>query len=210
MGRCQVSVTHLRSLIETCPKIEHGLTMSDLDGKDKMNFSSVLKITSDRVIKMLHHQPDAEGTEMYLIIIQHILDAFMDPDLLADDRIFLLWKVVFFLRLWRSALIEENMSLEEHFITPNAYECIEMNAHAIIHIVRRLRNDGLPQHLIVSLMSSQPCEKIFRAARSLTSVFATVINFDLLQIMGRLRRIELQGHVIELLGTDFAFPRYVS
>ena len=37
-----------------------------------------------------------------------------------------MWKTVFFLRIWRSWLSENGYDLKEHFITENAYACIEL------------------------------------------------------------------------------------
>ena len=42
------------------------------------------------------------------------------------------------------------------------------------------------------LLGSQSCEKIFRAARSMTPTFSTVLNFGMLSLLQRLHRIHIQ------------------
>ena len=42
------------------------------------------------------------------------------------------------------------------------------------------------------MFGSQSCEKIFRAARSMTTTFSTVINFSLLGLLRRLNRLHIQ------------------
>lgn len=45
------------------------------------------------------------------------------------------------------------------------------------------------------LCSSQPCEKIFRQIRSMTSTFSTVVNFNLLSILRRLNRLQILNEI---------------
>ena len=54
-------------------------------------------------------------------------------------------------------------NLADHFITCNTYTCVELNAHSLI------------------------------AARSMTSVFSTVINFGMLGLLQRLHCLQVQG-----------------
>lgn len=206
MGSFSVSVEHLHYVVDQ-DKFDHGLTRSDLDGRDKMNFPSVVRMTEDRALQVLRRQSDATATEMFLRITRDILDAFLAEDLSAFDRIFLSWRALFFLRIWREWCLEEGLVLADSFVTSTCFLCFELNGHAMIKIIRRLRDEGLPELFIPELFSSQACEKFFRAARSLCATFATVVNFDLLEFLRRLRRIELQGQIVTQLSGDFVFPR---
>ncbi|CAA3032908.1 Hypothetical predicted protein [Olea europaea subsp. europaea] len=129
MGRFSVSSTHLHHVIDNSSKFDHGLTKTDLDGLDKINFPSVLKMTDERVLNILRKQPDADGTETFLRIRRDVLDAFLKEDLSPEDRIFLMF-----------------------------------------------RDAGKGDLLVPDLFESQPSERIFRAARSLTTTEATVIQ----------------------------------
>jgi len=43
------------------------------------------------------------------------------------------------------------------------------------------------------LLASQCCEKVFRAARSMSSIYSTIINFGMLGLLQRLHRLHFQG-----------------
>ena len=47
-------------------------------------------------------------------------------------------------------------------------------------------------HFLPWLLGSQPCEKAFRAVRSMTSTFSTMINFSMLGLLNRLHRLQIQ------------------
>ena len=42
------------------------------------------------------------------------------------------------------------------------------------------------------LLGSQPCEKAFRAARSMTPTFSTIVNFNVLGLLRRLHKLQIQ------------------
>ena len=70
-----------------------------------------------------------------------------------------------------------------NFITYNAYSCIELNSHSFILLLLIMR-DQIPNgnnHFLPWLLGSQACEQIFRAARSMTLTFSTLINFSTLR-----------------------------
>ena len=61
------------------------------------------------------------------------------------------------------------------------------------------------------LFGSQTCEKIFRAARSMTSTFSTVINFGILALLRRLHRLHMQFSLeSEADRTGIIYPRACS
>ena len=102
--------------------------------------------------------------------------------------------------------------MENNFITTNAYICIELNAHALITFLLALQ-DSQSEYITCNcylpwLLGSQPCEQAFRAARSMTSIFSTVINFSLKGLLQRLHKlqsfIELQS---ESDNTNIIYPQ---
>lgn len=92
--------------------------------------------------------------------------------------------------MWRHWLKENNYPLSIHFISLNAYVCIELNAHALILAALKSHYLKDPKMLTTWLMSSQPCEQTFRAARSMTSTFSTIVNFSMLEILQRLHKLQ--------------------
>ena len=59
----------------------------------------------------------------------------------------------------------------------NAYMCIELNAHSLISFILTLRNCLPDSGFLPWLLGSQSCEKAFRAAHSMSSIFSMVIFF---------------------------------
>ena len=64
-------------------------------------------------------------------------------------------------------------SMENNFFSLNAYLCIEINAHAIILLIMRLRNRK--ELFKPWLTGSQSCESYFRTARSCTPTESTQV-----------------------------------
>lgn len=207
MGQYEVSVTHLHHILATESRLQHNLTATDLHGKDKMNFRAVERMTSDAVFQFLYSQDDATGTSMYLSIMRDIMDAFLKEDLPPLKRILLLWRSTFFLRLWRLWLQEEGYNLEQHFITSNAFMCVELNTHGLTKLSRKLRDEGRPELFLPTLTSSQPCEGRFRDLRSQTSTKSTVVNVSMREALRRDGRVQLQGDIACEIGSEFRFPR---
>lgn len=69
MGEKYASVNHLLELINNCSKIDHNLTISDVCPKDKQNYTSAEKISSDAVLFCLKKVSNSEATQAYLQVI---------------------------------------------------------------------------------------------------------------------------------------------
>lgn len=210
MGGFKVSVTHLFHLLYTENRLQHGLTATDLNGHDKMNFRAVQRMTSPAVIELLKKQEDAMGTALYLEVMGDIMAAFLDEDLTARQRLHMLWRATFFFRDWRNWLLAGHYSLPDNYITINSFVCEELNTHGATKLVRKLRDDGHPELFLPALLSSQPCEGRFRALRSQTSTQHTVVNVSMREALRRDARVQLQGDIVCLIGSEFRFPRYVA
>lgn len=66
MGDHYASIDHLIQLIDNYSKIDHGLTISDVCPKDKQNYASCEKITSNAVFSLLPKIANSEATQAYL------------------------------------------------------------------------------------------------------------------------------------------------
>ena len=198
MGNFTAGPHHLSLLYNNFEKDQHGMRLKDIDCRDRQNYEAVLHITSPSVFSILEKIPDAKGTIQYLRILRYFIDGFLDKSLTAQDRIKKVWYVVFFLHFWNHWISSQKPQycIRNNFITSNAYSCIELNAHALIMLIRMLRDNTIIQdgglHVLPWLLGSQPCEKAFRAVRSMTSTFSTVINFSLLDLLNRLHRLYIQ------------------
>jgi len=206
IGNYTISVSHLKILLETFSKDKHLLTLSDLIPEDKMNFRSAEKICSPVVQEMLKHVPQSLGAICFLETMNNILSSFLDKSLTVEDRIYRIWRSVYFLRIWRYSILKnKEYSLKDNFITTNAYSCIELNALSLILLVKKFRDSTYclrPYMFIPWHFSSQTCEELFRTTRSMTSTFSTVVNFTMKDILQRLTRIELLNMIQNDLHED--------
>ena len=183
---------HLEHIVHSISKATHGLTLQSISHKDKQNYESVSILVSESVQQCLQKECTLrpKGTEIYLSLMRNIRNAFFDKSLSPLDRIFLLWTTVFFCRIWRSWLSANNYDLKEHFITDNAYTCIELNTHMVLNlIINVMRGQFPPAALRIWLTGSQGCEQMFRLLRSMTPTFSTMINFTIRAMMDRIHKI---------------------
>jgi len=164
-----------------------------LDHQDRQNFEAALRITSANVLSLLDEIPDSKATKYYLHITRSILECFLSKEMDIATRIREAWFSLFFVRYWRKWLLfQDDYTLERNFISLNSYLCIEINAHAIIILVLILRTQGLSEYCFPWMLGSQPCERAFRAARSMTPTFSTMINFTVLGLIKRLHKLQIQ------------------
>lgn len=176
MGSFDVSVAHLKVLINTDDKFNHGLVRSDICPDDRQNFRSLQKCYDDRVINALKlHVPGSEATVMYLNLCKKIHSAFLDKDLTPCERLKKIWHAAYFFRAWRLWALKNYKQI--NFITDEAYACIELNANGLIQLIKKMREAKSPEKFLPFLFTSQTCKEHFRMLRSMTSINWTRINW---------------------------------
>lgn len=224
LGNKQISFAHLKILVNsTVPKSIHGLTISDIDPKDRQNYRSFEKITSERVRNALsEYVMDSEGTVKFLEKCHQITSSFMQYDLTPLARVYRIWNAVYFLRIWRSWInstrssnVEERAvhtdapgyTIGNNFITSNCYNCIEINAAALIELMKQFRDENTPEKFLPPIFDSQICEKMFRHFRSMGTANYTKINFTMVELLNMARRVEIKNSIeqSELADVKIAF-----
>lgn len=202
-----IRVAHLNLLLKNYSKDQHSLTANVLNPLDRQNFQSVLRICDDMVIKLLEEKvPGSEGTAKFLQMSKNIIDSYSNVHLSPRERIRKVWEPVFVLRIWREYISSKNkLSLEKNFLTHNCYICIEIIAHSIVLIMLHLQKINKPELFFPFLYESQACESTFRQIRSMSTVYCTVTNCSVKEMIDRINRIELQSEIAT--STDFIFPR---
>lgn len=218
MGNKIVSISHLKILINNVPKEVHGLVVKDVCPDDRQNFKSLQKVMMPRVLNALTEYVDeSQATVMYFGIYSEITSSMLDLNISPLERVYKIWFAAYFIRIWRIWIknMQKNQSnikysLSDNFISPNSYACVEINAHNIIKIIRKLRCLGLPELFHPNYFSSQPCEETFRQLRSMGTMNFTKINFTLLEVFHLIGRVELQNDIIYSKLAEFdsiSFPR---
>lgn len=231
IGNKIVSSSHLKYLIEIVSKDKHRLTRYDIEPKDRQNVLSAEKICTENVMECLsNYVPGSEGTIIFLKAMRSVFVAFSDDEMRSSERIYHIWYAVFFFRAWRSWIVDSDIirnptaqihtkkskrfyNLKENFISTNCYTCIELNAHALVKHVLVDESSGETSSdnnkiFFSDLYGSQPCEKTFRQVRSFTSTFSTVVNFNMLDIIHRIKKVQLQSDIIADSNDKIKFPRF--
>ena len=88
MGSYQGSVQHLHQLLRTTNKIDHNLSKSDLNVRNKQNFSSCQRIPSDNVLDVLFLKGQYKAAYNYLLILNLLIIAYTQPNVSLLDRIY--------------------------------------------------------------------------------------------------------------------------
>ena len=84
------------------------------------------------------------GTAVYLALIRDSKELYLNKAISLATRLYLIWKVVFFMRVWRTWLECNELGESDHFITSNAYVCIELNAHMLLKLVYNVATKAFP------------------------------------------------------------------
>ncbi|XP_045023267.1 uncharacterized protein LOC123466338 [Daphnia magna] len=212
LGNFIATTAHIVALQEIIGKDRHGLRVGDVLLEDKMNYDAVRRLSKPHVRELLsQYVPKSEGTCFYLELMDNSTSSYLDKKLSPLDRVYRMWKSVFELRYWRYWMSCDNVyPLGNHFITLNAYLCVEINAHALVMLITKLRDT--PQLFKPWLFSSQPCESYFKACRSFTPVGSTQLNFTLLDfIYSRCKKVDVALRLTALGHSDnIVYPRHVK
>ncbi|CAF3376935.1 unnamed protein product [Rotaria sp. Silwood2] len=169
LGQDQITIDHLKNIINSdqYTKLDHGLTQSDLNPKDRQNFNSCIKLISNDIPNLLVDDIDANGTHVYLQLLKIIVKAFIDKATTISERLTLSWCVVFVCRLWWSCIKistfqnsstakNEKINKAKYFITKPAYLSMEINAHNLLYLVLLVKEKKLPKEVLnIHIFNSQ-------------------------------------------------------
>lgn len=187
-----------------------GARLTDVRLIDRQNFHSYEKIVDERAIRALqNHVNDAEATIKYLQLCSDVTSSYLDFEMTPLDRIFHMFRGVYFLRIWRNHVNSSRFhTLKENFITYNAHTGIEINARSLINCIKKLRDRNLPEWFLPTIYDSQTCEKTFRLLRSMGTVNFTRIHFLLYDISHMFGRVEVQNQIayFKLCDGQVTFP----
>lgn len=207
MSGHKVSIDHLRELLRNVNKSVHGLNNIDVFPIDRQNFRSFEKIVHERVVEALKNNvKDCEGTVMYLQLCYEIVSSYMDYQIPPKIRLYRIYHAVYFLRIWKNCLKSSRFyTVDKNFISNNTYTGIEINAQSMIHLIKKCRDENIPDHFLPTMFDSQTCEKAFRQLRSMGTTNLTRINFSLYELLHMIGRIEAQNYI-----AYFELPEGVS
>lgn len=207
IGKFKITKHHLLKIVRDFSKEKHNLTEAIVDPSDRQNFDYAQRIVDKKVINLLNQNViNSDGTVVYLQMMNNIIEALSNPELQAEQIIGLIWHQMFLFRIWRQHIKRSpKLTYKDNFISHNCYVCLEINAQSIILLIIYLKKKNLPELFITTLLGSQQCENLFRALRSMSSVYSTVTNMSVLEMMHRIKRVDLQNSIKHNL-PQFEFP----
>jgi hypothetical protein len=210
--------------------------LSDLNPRDHQNFASCQKICCEEVLQGLKHVNDSNGTYIYLKILRSIIDAYYEKDTPFLRRIYLAWFAVFIVRIWltwiqvttKKELDDTLTTLTQHwdipcrrsvttkqqfFLTSPAVFSIELNAHTLTYLALLVIQQDLPKEVLnIDRFNFQTCESTFRAARSMSSPFSTIVNFTVSQFFDRATKLSALNSIkssnAQQLAPTLRFPQH--
>ena len=100
--------------------------------------------------------------------------------------------------------------MKQNLLTNNTYLCIELNAHALLTFLMNTRDNVNKNDVVFFpwLLGSLSCEKTFRSARSMSTVFSSVLNFSILGLLCRLHHLNIQAMLqVDAEKSRIRFPR---
>lgn len=179
-------------LLKRFPKGKHGLTQQAIDNKDKQNYGSIELLIQPGVAECLNELivSRSSGTVIYQSMMRDIGDCLFDKLICPLDRLYKIWKAIFFRRIWRKWL---SMTENDHFITNNAYLCIQLNGHMLTNLVHNVANGTFPYshpNLYEYGYAVLRHVRNFFVLRSTTPTFSTIANFSFKGILGKIHKLQ--------------------
>ncbi|CAF4007225.1 unnamed protein product [Adineta steineri] len=225
IGSYSVDIQDVFDLIELESKVEHNLIKCDVDPKDRQNFTSCLRISSENVLNLLKKNEKATGTYVYLSLLRLIIIGFIERSTTIQERLLHVWTVVFTCRFWFSWIqyleLKDNRNSsatlsdlkKNTFITKPTFWCIEINAHSLLFVILLVINNKLPiDALNTFTFNSQICENTFRIARSLSGAFSSNTSFSVKSFLKRCEKISIINSIKNRGGQigdyQFYFPQH--
>lgn len=208
-GKYFIRLQHLYELMESTSKDQHLLTPSILNPTDRQNFTSVQRMCSVNVTRLLKEKiKNSDGTAQFLQIVRDVINAFLDKELTPLQRIRKIWYSIFLIRFWREFIVSKReYTLKNNFLTVNCYSCIEINAHSLVLCILHLQRINRPDLFAPYLYDSQACESTFRQLRGMTSTYSVVTNCSAKEILSRISKIQLQNDITHITSHEYVYPR---
>ena len=88
LGDDEITMKHIEELINNSSytKLDHCLTKSDINLKDRQNYNSCMKLISTDVLNLLEHSTGTNGTIVYLKLLKMIVRAYIDKTTSIRER----------------------------------------------------------------------------------------------------------------------------
>ena len=100
IGNEEVSIEVSMKLIENESKLVHGLVKTDIDSKDRQNFTCCLTLSDDDVLAVLENIEYSQVTRIYLRPLRSVILAYVKHNTSIIDRLYHSCLSVFLCCIW--------------------------------------------------------------------------------------------------------------
>lgn len=173
-------------------KIESGLWKTDVWVKDRQNVNAALRLFSTRCVDTLGkwNRNVSLGTRVYLEHGNMLIKLFNDKDLSLNQRIYYAWRIVIFMRFWRSWLQTHGFTMEQYFISNQCYKDLMITCHSFILTVKLLNKFYPNIPLTPWCWGSDNCERLFANIRCFVRGKMNMCLTEMLDVANRLQHIQ--------------------
>ncbi|CAF4582958.1 unnamed protein product, partial [Rotaria sp. Silwood2] len=194
LGDQLINMEPLFFIIDQISKLEHTLVPSDINPKDRQNYKSCTKISSDEVLNILEQVPipNSIGISIYLKASRRKRFKVDESELHHNILMKKHDLDLIFTQLSGLTISDKkkNDTKRKYFITYQSFFSVEINAHCLVYLAVLVSEGQLPpEALLIWLQNSQTCENTFRSARSISSVNSAGVNFTVSQFLSQINKL---------------------
>ena len=200
LGNHLAMYSHVRDMafsnLTGCP-----LYHRDVEKVDKQDDNAATRLFSapalDFVVKEF---PDRLGLIAYLFVMGEVVDAYQSRTISHLERVKMLLRCRYFLRLWKRFLGAAGYTQSRYYISREADDIVDTLVDGLLALIYVYRDHSIDQHypLLPWLHSTEMCEHTFAECRKLVKDF-TFLNF--LYMIPRLR-VLIRAASLFSKGTD--------
>ena len=144
-----------------------------------------------------------QGTRAYLEIVADYIDIFLSSYLNFTERVVLVAKVTFFLKLWRLWIHQHpSYSLKQNFISKEAYTDIQLSCHFVVLLIKMFRDFYPSLKCPLHLTGTYAAEIYFSKIGGMIGQERAFDFGDLLHSIGSLNKIAM--HECSVDGLTFS------
>ena len=87
----KIRMQHIENLItnDSYTRLDHCLTKSDINLRDRQNYKSCIRLLSDEVMNLVNKHSDTHGTIVYLMLLKMIVKVYVNKFTPIDEREFI-------------------------------------------------------------------------------------------------------------------------
>ena len=209
IGEGTAQIEHIMKVFEN-NRIRSGLWKSDVFMKDKQNVNAAMRILQREVRICLKEMSEKEtlATRAFLKMGHYLLQAYTEKELTVQQRAKLAWAPLTFLRYWKAWIKTSGYDVNNNFISQQTFDDTILAGHSLI-LSMKMFSLYFPNHVFHPwTFGSQTCEELFGKLRSFCRGKPNLSLLDMLDLSGRVQKLEELKLRVEKEAQDIQPPRW--